>query len=133
MRLINHSCIVRTKASAPCMHQMLKVAYRPKECTADRRKPSSPGPPSQDLGAWTLLGEYCGVWDRSEALDARTAEDPLGLGTLRQDRVVELGYTTSNARPGVEKGRCPSIAAASALEDGLLPCSRRSCEPLGCT
>ena len=88
----------------------------PKSAQQIQGKPPSPRPPLQDLGAWTLLGEYCGVWDRSEALDARTAEDPLGLGTLRQDRVVELGYTTSDARPGVEKGWCPGIAAASALE-----------------
>ena len=78
------------------------------------------GPPLQDLGAWTLLGEYCGVWDRTDALDRRIAEEPLGLGTLRQDRVVELGYTSSDARPGVDKGRCSQSAVPPLLADGPL-------------
>ena len=87
---------------------------------ADRERADS-GAPLQGLGAWTLLGEYCGVWDRSEALDRRTAEDSLGLGTLRQDRVVELGYTTSDARPGVDKGRCSTPRCHLCSKTGCCP------------
>ena len=117
------------------MHQHHKqVAGRHRKRTAGRegqcKGALSPGPSAQDVGAWTLLGEYCGVWDRSEALDVRTAEDPLGLGTLRQDRVVELGYTTSDARPGVDKGQHPLFVVPPSLEGRLLPCCR---ELLGCT
>ena len=48
MRLRNHICVVRTKTSAPCMHQMLKVAYRPRKRTAGRganpgAAPAGPG------------------------------------------------------------------------------------------
>ena len=45
MRLLNRDLVVRTKASAPCMHQMLKaVAYRPRKRTAGREGQSKRAP-----------------------------------------------------------------------------------------
>ena len=59
----------------------------------------------QGLPEWTLLGEYCGVWDtqapsseaEAEEDDCSALHDPIGLGPLLRDKVSELGYTSKAA------------------------------------
>ena len=60
----------------------------------------------QSLPEWTLLGEYCGVWDRqvpssyAEAEDdddAVDSVDPFGLGPILHDKVSDLACSGSAA------------------------------------
>ena len=65
----------------------------------------------QKLPEWTLLGEYCGVWDRqapsteAQEDDSGALDDPVGLGPLLRDKVSELGYTSKSAPSDAANGR----------------------------
>ena len=67
----------------------------------------------QGLPEWTLLGEYCGVWDKqapateAKENDSSALDDPVGLGPLLRDKVSELGYTSSSAPADAANGRPP--------------------------
>ena len=56
------------------------------------------------MPGWTLLGEYCGVYDKVDEVERRVNADPLGLGTMRRDRVTELEYTCKETRAGISSG-----------------------------
>ncbi len=64
----------------------------------------------QDMKDWTLVGEYCGVWnkqasDKDEEGDTSGIDgDPLKLGALLHDKVSELGYTNASASPSFADG-----------------------------
>ncbi len=66
----------------------------------------------QSLPEWTLLGEYCGVWDRQvpsseaeEEDDAVDPVDPFGLGPLLHDKVSDLACSGASAPEGAIDGR----------------------------
>ena len=67
----------------------------------------------QSLVEWTLLGEYCGVWDtqapssEAEDDDSGALDDPIGLGPLLRDKVSELGYTSKSAPADATNGGSP--------------------------
>ena len=77
---------------------------------AGRANILSADPPFQDMKAWMLVGEYCGVWnkqasDRDEEGDTSGIDDdPLKLGALLHDKVSELGYTNTSASPDFADG-----------------------------
>ena len=83
----------------------------------------------QSLPEWTLLGEYCGVWDRqvpaseAEETDAPDIGDPLGLGPLLYDKVSDLACSSKEAPKGATDGRPFPAANAWCTPDGLLSCS----------
>ena len=58
----------------------------------------------QGMPAWTLLGEYTGVWDRQDRVSQRINEDPMGLGVMRRDKVTALDYTSQEDSEDAPKG-----------------------------
>ena len=66
--------------------------------------------PFQDMKDRTLVGEYCGVWNKQasdrdeEGNTSGIDDDPLKLGALLHDKVSELGYTNASASPGFADG-----------------------------
>ena len=74
---------------------------------------------AQTLSKWTLLGEYTGVWDSQEQVTQRIKDDPMGLGTMRRDKVTALGYTSeaSKAAEDVQQGT-PHICKPPSYEGG---------------
>ena len=61
---------------------------------------------------WTLLGEYTGVWDSQERSLQRISGDPMGLGTMRRDKVTELAYAGEDVSEDVHKGAPHSCSPA---------------------
>ena len=66
----------------------------------------------QSLPEWTLLGEYCGVWETQDSSSADDdnnpdIEDPFGLGPLLYDKVSDLGYSSKSAPEAASEGRTP--------------------------
>ena len=59
---------------------------------------------AQDMPAWTLVGEYTGIWVMQDRMTQRVIEDPMGLGVMKYDRVVELAYTSQEGREDAQKG-----------------------------
>ena len=69
--------------------------------------------PVQGLPEWTLLGEYCGVWDMqvpsgAEGGNNPDIEDPIGLGPLLYDKVSDLAYSSKTAPKAAVAGKAPS-------------------------
>ena len=62
--------------------------------------------PVQDLPAWTLVGEYCGVWDAASAVAQRIDKDP--LGAIRCDKVIEIQLAAARASTTASKGEVQS-------------------------
>jgi len=58
----------------------------------------------QAMAAWKLLGEYTGVWDNHETVSQRINDDPIGLGTMRRDKVTEFASTSKDANEEAQKG-----------------------------
>ncbi len=65
----------------------------------------------QSLPEWTLVGEYCGVWETQDASAAADdnndpdTEDPFGLGPLLFDKVSDLGYSCQSAPEAASEGK----------------------------
>ena len=83
----------------------------------------------QSLPEWTLLGEYCGVWDtqapsseaEAEEDDSSALDDPIGLGPLLRDKVSELGYTSKSAPADATDGKSSPPPLTPAQIALLLP------------
>jgi len=58
----------------------------------------------QAMAAWKLLGEYTGVWDNHETVSQRINDDPIGLGTMRRDKVTEFACTSRDAPQEAQEG-----------------------------
>ena len=72
----------------------------------------------QDLPAWALVNEYCGVWDAASAVAQRIDEDP--LGAIRCDKVIEIQLTTPGACTTASKGKVRSSGTPLDYNSG--PC-----------
>lgn len=93
---------------------------------------------AQSFPEWTLLGEYCGVWDTQDVSseagedDALDIEDPVGLGPLLYDKVSDLGYTSKSAPAAAATGR--PLVDTTMTENPVAPllaqaCWKRPCAP----
>lgn len=55
----------------------------------------------QDMPAFTLMGEYCGVVKTGDAAEAAAVEDPMGFGGLKNDKLKDFchSHPERNVRP----------------------------------
>ncbi len=44
------------------------------------------------------------MWDKQEKVSQRIAKDPMGLGRMQRDKLVELAYTRKDASQDAQKG-----------------------------
>ena len=53
------------------------------------------------MPAFTLVGEYCGVVKTGVAAEAASAEDPMGFGGLKNDKLKDFchSHPDKNGRP----------------------------------
>ena len=77
----------------------------------------------QALAAWKLLGEYTGVWDNHETVSQRINSDPIGLGTMRRDKVTEFACTSKDAPEEAQEGTPQQTSHISLCGFTLLPVS----------
>lgn len=53
---------------------------------------------AQDLPAYTLLGEFCGVVKTGQAIEAESADDPVGFGGLMNDKIKDFNHSHTDSR-----------------------------------
>ncbi|BDA48865.1 hypothetical protein COCOBI_12-5480 [Coccomyxa sp. Obi] len=75
----------------------------------------------QDMPAFTLMGEYCGVVKTGDAAEAASAEDPMGFGGLKNDKLKDFCHSHPD-RNGCGRGHGAAGLWSEDMELVVDPC-----------